>query len=232
MLGPLKSLLESLNALNKPGSSSDNDIPALQTLLTSLQPLFAVAGQGGDGAPPRDAVPADESNLIAPVAGSARTNTPTATEKAETTRAEAEAYLKNPNVSAFLDTIAWAEGASYDTLYGGARFGDYSRFPGYGKHNTPSGRYQIVAKTYDGLSKALGLTDFSPHTQDLMAVQLLRERGALQPLLSGDLDAVLPNASRIWASLPQASDKAGRYNQPYKPYDAVRSTFERLKLSR
>lgn len=69
-------------------------------------------------------------------------------------------------------------------------------------------------------------------TQDLMAVQLLRECGALQPLLSSDLDAALSGASWRWASLPQAPDKAGRLNQPYKPYDAGRSTFERLKSSR
>lgn len=190
------------------------------TLKSLLEPVDALSNPGS---PPDDGIPP----LPAP------TKTPTPAEmEAGKKRAEAEAYLRNPNVSAFLDTIAWAEGASYDTLYGGARFDDYSRFPGYGKRNSPSGRYQIVAQTYDDLSKKLGLTDFSPHTQDLMAVHLLRQCGALQPLLSGNLDAALPGASRPWASLPQAPDKAGRHNQPYKPYEAVRSTFERLKSSR
>jgi muramidase (phage lysozyme) len=187
----------------------------LKSLLESVDAL------SNPGSPPDDGIPP----LPAP------TKTPTPADQAKA-RAEAEAALKNPNVSAFLDTIAWAEGARYDTLYGGARFDDYSRFPGYGKRHSPSGRYQIVAQTYDELSTQLGLTDFSPRTQDLMAVHLLHKRGALKPLLSGDLDAALPGASRPWASLPKAPGEAGRYNQPYKPYEAVRSTFERLKSSR
>ncbi len=190
------------------------------TLKSLLEPADAL---GKPGSPPDDGIPP----LPAP------TKTPTPPEmEAEKKRAAAEAALKNPNVSAFLDTIAWAEGASYNTLYGGAKFDDYSRFPGCGKRNSPSGRYQIVAQTYDELSRELGLTDFSPHTQDLMAVHPLHKRGALKPLLSGDLDAALPGASRPWASLPKAPGEAGRHNQPYKSYEAVRSTFERLKSSR
>lgn len=88
------------------------------TLKSLLEPVDALSNPGS---PPDDGIPP----LPAP------TKTPTPAEMAAgKNRAEAEAALKNPNVSAFLDTIAWAEGARYDTLYGGARFDDYSRFRG------------------------------------------------------------------------------------------------------
>jgi muramidase (phage lysozyme) len=68
--------------------------------------------------------------------------------------------------------VSWAEGADYDSLYGDLlkgrwrTFSDYSRFP-YRHGITASGRYQINAGTYHDMSVKLGLTDFSPHTQDL-----------------------------------------------------------------
>jgi len=77
------------------------------------------------------------------------------------------------------------------------------------------------------LSAKLGLTDFSPHTQDLMAAQLLVERGAMGPLLSGNLDAALSGASLEWAALPIGPNLPSRHrDQPYMPYDKLRSTFE------
>lgn len=122
--------------------------------------------------------------------------------------------LKNPNLRAFLDTIAQAEGANYDTLYGGETFNDHARFPGHGKH-TAAGRYQIEAGTYHDLSVALVLTDFSPYTQDLMAVQLLIDKGAMKPLLVGNIDAALSGASVPWVSLPVGPGLPNRrHDQP------------------
>lgn len=73
----------------------------------------------------------------------------------------------------------------------------------------------------------MGLTDFSPQTQDLMAAQLLVERGAMGPLLSGNLDAALRGASHEWATLPKGPNLSNRnLGQRYMPYDKVRSTFE------
>jgi muramidase (phage lysozyme) len=137
-----------------------------------------------------------------------------------------EEHLKNPNVKAFLGTIAKTEGATYNTTYGGGTFGDYAKFPGSGKHS-PSGRYQITAGTYDELSRKLGLHDFSPHTQDLMAAQLLVNKGAMPDIVNGDLDATLGKVSGTWASLPQGPRMKNSYeNQPYTQYNKVRSIFE------
>jgi len=120
-----------------------------------------------------------------------------------------EIYLKHPNVQGFLNVVANTEGATYNSrfgdLLGGRRktFDDYSQYPDGGPANDPSGRYQIKPQTYDDLSRKLGLTDYSPHTQDLMAIQRIIDRGAMPPLLSGDLDAVLPKVAPEWASLPR-----------------------------
>jgi muramidase (phage lysozyme) len=59
-----------------------------------------------------------------------------------------------------------------------------------------------------------------------MAIYLLDHRGALEPLLRGDLDAVLPEASKEWASLPWAPGKGSRYGQHYTPWDQVWSIFD------
>jgi muramidase (phage lysozyme) len=148
---------------------------------------------------------------------------------------ELEAALQHPNVQAFLDVIGHTEGATYDSLYNDRigrrrKFDDYSAFPGSGDH-TPSGRYQIVEPTYAGLSRQLGVTDFSPHSQDLMAAQLLKEKGALAPLLNGDLDTALEGASKTWASLPQGPAQAGRTGQPYTSYDQVRRLYDLYRSS-
>ncbi|MBV8535856.1 MAG: hypothetical protein JO128_09700 [Alphaproteobacteria bacterium] len=147
----------------------------------------------------------------------------------EQRRARYETFLQNPNAQAFLSTIAHAEGATYDSLRDDSvkapkKFADYSRFPGA----TRSGRYQILKPTYDYASRALDVSDFSPHTQDLMAMYLIDQKGALEPLLRGDLDAVLPRVAPVWTSLPQGKGLGNSHPaQPYKPYDDVRSTFDR-----
>ena len=154
----------------------------------------------------------------------------------EQRRATYESLLQNPNARAFLNTVAYAEGADYDSLpydrpLRPRKFTDYTQYPLNDPNHagpTPSGRYQIVRRTYGDASKALGLDDFSPHTQDLMAMYLLDRKGGLDPLLRGDLDSVLPLAAPEWASLPQGPGQPNYYpGQPYKSYDDVSSAFER-----
>lgn len=149
----------------------------------------------------------------------------------EQRRARYEKFLQNPNAQAFLSTIATTEGATYNSLPllpGKPKaFTDYSRFPLNGPGATASGRYQILKPTYDDASRALGVSDFSPHTQDLMAMYLLDHRGALEPLLRGDLNAVLPGASWEWASLPKGPGLGNRYpGQPFTSSDDVRSIYD------
>lgn len=110
-------------------------------------------------------------------------------------------------------------------------FPDYSRFPASGE-STPSGRYQIVRSTHAGLAKQLGLSDFSPHTQDIMAAQLLHDAKAMPYLLKGDLDSVLPLIANTWAALPRGPGLSNAYRgQPYMRYDEVRQLFDDRRLS-
>lgn len=121
------------------------------------------------------------------------------------TRDQYRSYLQRPQVRATLDTIAWAEGANYNTLFGGGTFNDYSRHPNRaitaGRYtSTAAGRYQILKGTWD----ELGLPDFSPANQDIAALMLINRRGVLDNVVSGDFEGALTSGGlgKEWASLP------------------------------
>lgn len=126
--------------------------------------------------------------------------------------------LKNPNVRRYLDFIGQAEGADYGTLFGGKMIEDFSRHPNIrakfkettGKENvtTAAGKYQFLGKTWTGLEGKLGLKDFSPTSQDVAAVELLRESGALGDVISGNFGQAIQKTGKVWASLPSSP-----YNQ-------------------
>lgn len=115
-------------------------------------------------------------------------------------RAENEALLNNANVRAFLYMTSRAEGGNYHARYGWVAghnewaFTDESTHPGagYDGRTTAAGNYQINRQgwTEHGI-RAQGLTDFSPHTQDLIAVEALRFRHGLDEVLSGNLQAAI-----------------------------------------
>lgn len=128
------------------------------------------------------------------------------------------------NVCAFLDMIAQSEigqtmlAASDDgyNLIVGSRpwhlieFDDYADHPRQlivlrsGLKSTAAGRYQFIVSTWDGLRKDLGLPDFSPLSQDVAAVELLRQCGALDKINAGIIPDAIRAASGIWASFPSA----------------------------
>ena len=55
----------------------------------------------------------------------------------------------------------------------------------------------------DAYRKQLGLKDFSPKSQDAVALQI-KERGALPMIDRGDIRQAIDRCSNIWASLPGA----------------------------
>lgn len=130
-----------------------------------------------------------------------------------------ENYLEDKNVQAFLalirDTEGTAKGADPYRVYGGSAKNqikdlskpDFKRW-GFtqtdGKKNTSSasGAYQFLERTWNGLAKEYGLTDFSPRSQDLGAIALLKQSGALDAIVKGDFDTAVKKANRTWASLP------------------------------
>lgn len=120
--------------------------------------------------------------------------------------------LLHPNVAAFLKAIATAEGGGYDFRYGALkgrrndrwRFTDTSTHPGPGidGKSTAAGMYQITRPTWQHHGGKLGLHDFSPRTQDLIAVEILCSIGVIDAIKEGVIARVMPKAARIWAALP------------------------------
>lgn len=124
------------------------------------------------------------------------------------------------NVLAFLDMLAWSEGTStikasddgYNVIVGGCLFHDYSQhprvlvdLPRYRIKSTAAGRYQFLARTWDAIVRNYGFRGrFIPEAQDLAAIKLLGECGALPHIKAGRIDRAIAAAAPIWASLPGA----------------------------
>jgi muramidase (phage lysozyme) len=133
----------------------------------------------------------------------------------------------SPNLLRFLDLTAWSEGTSispltkcdgYDVIvsgiYGAAVFEDFSDHP-FAKGRAPqivrsnpllrstaSGRYQLMLHWWLAYKEELKLTDFSPRSQDLVAVQQIRERNALKLIDGGNFAQAITACSNLWASFP------------------------------
>lgn len=156
--------------------------------------------------------------------------------RAATRLRENRALLGLPNVQAFLKAIALAEGGGYDFKYGAVhgrrndpwRFTDFSTHPGAGRggRTTAAGMYQETRPTWLEMSARMGLDDFSPETQDLVAVEILRTIGAIEAILRGDLAGALDKASLRWSSLPRGKGRPGRYPpQPSIAFDTFESHY-------
>lgn len=109
----------------------------------------------------------------------------------------------SPQMRAMLDTIAWAEGANYNTFFGGGRFDSFADHPrrvirSSGFASSAAGRYQFLSTTWDELN----LPDFSPQSQDRGAVMLIQRRGVADEVEAGNIPAALQQLSYEWASLP------------------------------
>lgn len=121
-----------------------------------------------------------------------------------------QAPAVSDNTRRFLDFLAKAEGADYNVITGGGRFDDFSRHPGVvgmvtkQGPSTAAGRYQITRTTYNDVAPKLGITDFSPESQDRIAIELIRRGGALQDVESGNYGAAINKLGGTWASLPSS----------------------------
>lgn len=126
------------------------------------------------------------------------------------------------NVVAFLDTLAFAEGTStsrftkddgYDVIVEGIdgspkTFIDYADHPNRlvkvnnkGLSSTAAGRYQQLHRYWPAYKKQLKLPDFSPLSQDRLAIQLIKERRALEDVKAGRFADAVHKCNTIWASL-------------------------------
>lgn len=144
------------------------------------------------------------------------------------------------NVCAFLDTIAHSElgdaliAASddgYNVLVGSTAASPHL-FTSYATHpqilvklsdtlsSTAAGRYQLLGRYYAPYAKLLGLTDFSPVSQDRIAIQQIKEQRAYSLIQAGAFEAAVHACRNIWASLPGAG-----YGQHENTMDSLRAAY-------
>lgn len=122
------------------------------------------------------------------------------------------------NRCAFLDMVAWSEGTSripnsddgYRVLVGATpshplMFTSYAAHPDILNHaldSTAAGRYQLLYRYWLAYRQFLRLPDFSPLSQDRIALQQIREKGALPFIDAGNFTKAVQLCSGVWASLP------------------------------
>jgi muramidase (phage lysozyme) len=141
------------------------------------------------------------------------------------------------NLDAFLDMIAHSEGTAnigdrgYNCLVGSTPqkpvlFDSYADHPRVkvqirpGLISTAAGRYQILARYFDAYKARLSLPDFSPDSQDAIAIEMIREQRAFDDVGAGRFDVAVAKCANIWASLPGAG-----YGQHENQLTALRQAF-------
>ena len=140
------------------------------------------------------------------------------------------------NLKAFLDTIAVSEigrwllshsDNGYNVIVGGGLFHDYKDHPRQvvevkpGLHSTAAGRYQILSRYFEAYKSQLDLPDFSPASQDAIAVEMIRECHALPDIEAGHFEVAIAKCKSRWASLPGAG-----YGQHENQLTALRAAYE------
>ena len=129
------------------------------------------------------------------------------------------------NQKAFLDMIAFSEiGAAllavsdngYNVIVGSTAenpdlMPDYNDHPRKlvtlqnGIKSTAAGRYQLLEHWFDAYKKLLNLPDFSPDSQDAIALQQIKECRAIPDIDAGNIYHAIAKCAHIWASLPGAN---------------------------
>lgn len=136
-------------------------------------------------------------------------------------QAAAEKDFADPRVKAFLQVISFAEGGhDYNTLYGGSTFPDYSTHPAAvtinGTRYSAAGKYQINHDAwYQWGVTELGLTDFSPHAQDLIATRILIDKGIIALIDKGDIAGAVLRAGSVWDSIPGTLSSREKKKNPH-----------------
>lgn len=119
------------------------------------------------------------------------------------------------NLAAFMWSVRVGEGTTgpdgFRTIVGGGLFNDFSDhprvkvwIPRINDYSSAAGAYQMIRRTWDGVQAKLGLPDFSPASQDLACIELIRQRGGLRLAMNGQFAAAVEKCKKEWASLPGA----------------------------
>lgn len=71
-----------------------------------------------------------------------------------------------------------------------------------GIYSTASGRYQLLYRYYTFYKNKLNLPDFSPLSQDSIAIQQIKEKSVFNLITGGKIQQAIEGCSSIWASIP------------------------------
>ena len=123
----------------------------------------------------------------------------------------------NNQRKAFLDMLAWSEGTDngrqktrnhgYDVIVGGNWYWllDHPRkLVTLNQNSNQQAPVLPASFPLSGCLRSKRLKDFSPKSQDAVALQQIKERGALPMIDRGDIRQAIDRCSNIWASLPGA----------------------------
>jgi muramidase (phage lysozyme) len=141
----------------------------------------------------------------------------------------------SPSLRAFLRMLRVGEGTvdddGYRRMFAGElvdSFADHPRKPVTAKlggkpiTSTAAGAYQFLSRTWLECKQALDLPDFSPASQDVAAVYLVRRRKALPDVLAGRIEQAIIKCNKEWASLPESP-----YGQPVRTMAQAMGDFAR-----
>lgn len=149
------------------------------------------------------------------------------------------------NARDYLNMLASSEGTAgrgdrgYNVMFRGDLINDYSRHPNMmhtytdknGKQggSTAAGRYQFLYKTYNEMAKRLGITDFSPESQDKVAIALMLEKG-VDFSDGADFGRNVAKINNVWTSL--AGSSLGMQHHSVRSFQQNLDAFNQSRHSR
>jgi muramidase (phage lysozyme) len=109
----------------------------------------------------------------------------------------------------------------YTTMFTGAQFSDFSKHPellhSSGRYKSDAaGAYQFLSTTWKPAAKELGITDFSPASQEKVGKYLAQKRGLATDTVFTDKASFLRELDKIapeWASMPTLKTGTSYYGQ-------------------
>lgn len=109
----------------------------------------------------------------------------------------------------------------YTTMFTGAQFSDFSKHPellqsGGGHRSDAAGAYQFLSTTWKPAAAKLGITDFTPASQEKVGKYLAQQRGLQADTVFTDKASFLKELDKIapeWASMPTLATGTSYYGQ-------------------
>jgi hypothetical protein len=88
-----------------------------------------------------------------------------------------------------------------------------------------AGRYQFLGSTWNNLASRYGFSDFTPHNQDLGAIALISEKGALSNIATGDFSGAVNKIKRVWPSLPGGTQQTRNWTQSQTYFNSALAVY-------